>query len=155
MIIMSISLSTTSILAIFSTRKALGVICSGLKPRLTEAGPPDEDPTTWLDNGRRLEEMLTQQNAIKVEYGPSPDLRFGCTLTVDLQRRILEVFLLTSPCLGKCAVHGRSNEADKRLIICHHMLLVSWSWKPVSELFCLCTSALCSSACCFRAHPGH
>lgn len=51
----------------------------------------DEDPTTWLDNGRRLEEMLTQQNAVKVEYGPSPDLRFGCTLTVDLQRRILEV----------------------------------------------------------------
>lgn len=26
----------------------------------------DEDPTTWLDNGRRLEEMLTQQNAVKV-----------------------------------------------------------------------------------------
>lgn len=26
-----------------------------------------------------------------MEYGPSPDLRFGCTLTVDLQRRILEV----------------------------------------------------------------
>jgi hypothetical protein len=34
----------------------------------------DEDPTTWLDNGRRLEEMLTQQNAVKVEYGPSPGL---------------------------------------------------------------------------------
>lgn len=57
------------------------------------------------DNGRRIEEMLSQQNAVKVlggfmsfdvtsckvEYGPSPDLRFGCTLTVDLQRRILEV----------------------------------------------------------------
>jgi len=51
----------------------------------------DEDPTTWLDNGRRIEEMLAEQNAVKVEYGPSPDLRFGCTLTVDLQRRILEV----------------------------------------------------------------
>ena len=59
--------------------------------RRNHGNAPDEDPTTWLDNGRRLEEMLTQQNAIKVEYGPSPDLRFGCTLTVDLQRRILEV----------------------------------------------------------------
>jgi len=51
----------------------------------------DEDPTTWLDNGRHIEQMLTDQNGVKVEYGPSPDLRFGCTLTVDLQRRILEV----------------------------------------------------------------
>eukprot|EP00281_Chroomonas_sp_CCMP1168_P020171 CAMPEP_0206221802 /NCGR_PEP_ID=MMETSP0047_2-20121206/5617_1 /ASSEMBLY_ACC=CAM_ASM_000192 /TAXON_ID=195065 /ORGANISM="Chroomonas mesostigmatica_cf, Strain CCMP1168" /LENGTH=317 /DNA_ID=CAMNT_0053644577 /DNA_START=142 /DNA_END=1092 /DNA_ORIENTATION=+ len=51
----------------------------------------DEDPTTWLDQGRGIEDMLTEQNAVRVEYGPSPDLRFGCTLTVDLQRRILEV----------------------------------------------------------------
>ena len=51
----------------------------------------DEDPTMWLDNGRQIEETLTQQNNVKVEYGASPDLKFGCTLTVDLQRRILEV----------------------------------------------------------------
>eukprot|EP00285_Hemiselmis_virescens_P012682 CAMPEP_0173393132 /NCGR_PEP_ID=MMETSP1356-20130122/21934_1 /TAXON_ID=77927 ORGANISM="Hemiselmis virescens, Strain PCC157" /NCGR_SAMPLE_ID=MMETSP1356 /ASSEMBLY_ACC=CAM_ASM_000847 /LENGTH=283 /DNA_ID=CAMNT_0014351107 /DNA_START=74 /DNA_END=921 /DNA_ORIENTATION=+ len=51
----------------------------------------DEDPTTWLDQGKGIEDMLAEQNAVKVEYGPSPDLRFGCTLTVDLQRRILEV----------------------------------------------------------------
>mmetsp|Transcript_48197 Transcript_48197/g.75269 ORF Transcript_48197/g.75269 Transcript_48197/m.75269 type:complete len:160 (+) Transcript_48197:668-1147(+) len=59
--------------------------------RQANAALTDEDPTTWLDNGRRIEEMLAEQNAVKVEYGPSPDLRFGCTLTVDLQRRILEV----------------------------------------------------------------
>ncbi|EKX48946.1 hypothetical protein GUITHDRAFT_105573 [Guillardia theta CCMP2712] len=59
--------------------------------RQAHAALTDDDPTTWLDNGRRIEEMLSQQNAVKVEYGPSPDLRFGCTLTVDLQRRILEV----------------------------------------------------------------
>jgi len=35
-----------------------------------------QDPTMWLDNGRQLEEVLTQQNAVKVEYGPSPDLRY-------------------------------------------------------------------------------
>ena len=51
----------------------------------------DEDMTVWLDNGRQIEQMLTEQNALKIDYGPSPDLRFGCTLTVDLQRRILEV----------------------------------------------------------------
>jgi len=28
---------------------------------------------------------------VQVEYGPSPDLKFGCTLTLDLQVRILEV----------------------------------------------------------------
>jgi hypothetical protein len=102
--------------------------------------------------------MLTQQNAIKVEYGPSPDLRFGCTLTVDLQRRILEVFLLTLFYLDKCAAHGRANEADKTLIdspICHHKLLGAWSRKPVQAPFCLCTNAPRSSACCFLAHPGH
>jgi hypothetical protein len=38
-----------------------------------------------------MERVLSEQNAVKPEYGPSPDVRFGCTLTADLQRRILEV----------------------------------------------------------------
>jgi hypothetical protein len=50
-----------------------------------------EDMTVWLDHGREVDRMLTEQNAAKVDYGPSPDLRFNCTLTADLQRRILEV----------------------------------------------------------------
>ena len=48
----------------------------------------DEDPTTWLDNGRRLEEMLTQQNAVKVEYGPSPGLPLSLSISLSLIRPV-------------------------------------------------------------------
>ena len=59
--------------------------------RQTRQAIASEDMTIWLDHGQEIERMLTEQNAIKEDYGPSPDLRFNCTLTVDLQRRILEV----------------------------------------------------------------
>jgi hypothetical protein len=59
--------------------------------RQTRQAISAEDVTIWLDHGPEMERTLTEQNAIKEEYGPSPDVRFGCTLTADLQRRILEV----------------------------------------------------------------
>jgi hypothetical protein len=76
----------------------------------------DEDPTTWFDKGKQIEEMLAKQNNLKVEYGSSPDLRFACTLTVQAHLTALirvsvhdsrcevyahacKTFLLPNPCV--------------------------------------------------------
>ncbi len=56
--------------------------------------------------------MLTEQNAIKEDYGPSPDLRFNCTLTVDLQRRILEVIDYDERKAGGAASPARIADGD-------------------------------------------
>ena len=80
--------------------------------RQTRQAIASEDMTIWLDHGQEIERMLTEQNAIQQDYGPSPDLRFGCTLSVDLQRRILEVIDFDERKGGGGASPARINDGE-------------------------------------------